>query len=139
MSAEANPYKEALTRLEAVPEGKRYLLSQKRRGPIAGVRGTCGCLFGTIAPPRVRNPESCLTYGTDAYRNGVFGQWAEKIFGADSPQVVQELERTNDLYMPKRNDRVAAAERYQHMINHLRARVTQWEQDMKSPKGEDDV
>lgn len=130
-----NPYRKVLRLLEAVPSDKRFLLAKKRRGRVVGVRGACGCLFGTIAPPRVRNPRSEYAYTSDMNQSTAFRDWADQFFGEDAARYVRELEFENDHYFSPGTDMnqpLTAAARYRYMCDYVRRGADDWDRQYEN-------
>lgn len=137
MSASANPYRRLLDLLLAVPEQRQYLLSYRRRGVLTGKRLTCGCLFGTVAPPRARNPRFWATYADEAWITGsAFATWIDGLLGEAAIGIVEELEQLNDNYAAYLNDPDTCARRFAYMVSVLDEKARTWDQQMKGETDE---
>lgn len=128
-----NPYRFILAKLEGLHESRRYLLSGVRRGKAEGVQGECGCLFGTVAPPSVREGDRMERYARDTYAVRPFAHWAYEHFGEAAAGLVADLEGRNDRYEPLINDAPTCAARYRYMVDTLRRLGDDWDLDHATP------
>jgi len=134
---ELNPYRVLLKRLLAIPEKNHYLISHKRRGYMSGTRRACGCFFGTLAPPRVRNPRSALTYASETrYSAKRFTIWINELLGEAAIGIVPELETLNDTYLSHENDPDSCARRFVYMVSVLDEKARTWDTQMKGETDE---
>lgn len=132
-----NPYRVLLKRLVAIPAENYYLLSRRRRGYMLGTRRACGCFFGTLTPPRVRNPRSERTYTNEARDSArPFTIWVNALLGGAAISIVEELETLNDNYLSRENDPDSCAQRFVYMVRVLNQRARTWDQQMKEETDE---